>query len=138
GAVTFGPQIAINMNAFRLIHENPCMPYPPLGTSTTAIFDASAGAFLTTDGGQSFHAYEGTAHMSAHYTTTSDNGVNKNVDAEILSLDLSGGTFPAGMQFRESPTLASVGSLASEAVLGGGLAMHADLDLFMEVSTNSG
>jgi len=85
----------------------------------------------------SSHGYGGIAHLTIHYTTTSDNGTLKYVDAEILSMNVSGGSFPAGVQFRESPTLVSGGQLSSE-VWQGALNLHADLDVYTELSLNGG
>jgi hypothetical protein len=113
------------------------MPYPPLGGSANVTFDAHADVYLSTDGGATSHDYSETAHMTAHYATISDDGTNKSVNAEILAMDVSGGTFPAGVLLRESPTLASVGPLASEA-WESGRAMHAALDVFTELSLDNG
>ena len=119
-------------------HESPCTPYPPLGSSTDLTFDAYVGACLTVVGISTSHGVSGMAQVTVRYTTLSDDGVTKDVDVEIVSMDVSGGTFPPGVLLRQSPTLASGGPLASQAVAGGGRLLHADFDLFTELSVDGG
>jgi hypothetical protein len=134
-SVIYGSNSILN---FTLGDETPCLPYPPVGTSADDTFDAHMSVRLSSDGGNTFPFYVGMAHMIARYTTVSDNGVNRNIDAEILSMDLSSPTFPAGLLIRESPTLASTGPLASEIVQGGGRALHAHINLYTEMSVDNG
>jgi len=59
-------------------------------------------------------------------------------DTELLQLDISGGTLPAGMRVRESPTLASTGKTAISPPPGGGFIIDSVFDVFTELTMNVG
>jgi len=59
-------------------------------------------------------------------------------DTEMLQLDISGGSLPAGMRIRESPTLPSSGKTAMSPAPGGGFVIDSFFDVFTELSTDGG
>jgi fluoride ion exporter CrcB/FEX len=56
---------------------------------------------------------------------------------ELTQLDISGGTLPAGVQIRESPTKASLGQTRIETTAGG-YQIDSFFDVYLEVSTDFG
>jgi len=59
-------------------------------------------------------------------------------DTEMLQLDISGGTMPAGMLIRESPSQASNGQTQDLSQGGGQFRIDSFFDVFVELSTDSG
>jgi len=59
-------------------------------------------------------------------------------DTEMLSLDISGGTFPPGVMIRESPTLASLGYHYTALISGGIDKIVSFFDIFTELSVDGG
>ena len=57
---------------------------------------------------------------------------------EMTQLDISGGTLPAGMQIRESPTKASLGTTTILPAPGGGYTISSFFDVYTELSTDGG
>ena len=132
GSVSFGA--SYDMGQLTVFNPSTCTPFPPLGDSIDATFDASAGTYSITDG-----SYHGSAHVTVHETTTADNGTNKLISLQMLALDISGGTFPAGMAIRESPTLASNGQAATEpSQVGNGRDVNVDFNLSLELTKDGG
>ena len=132
GSVSFGA--SYDMQQLTVFNPSTCTPFPPLGDSIDATFDADAGTFSLTD---FYHV--GTAHVTVHETTTADNGTDKTISLEMLALDISGGTFPAGMAIRESPALASTGQAATEpSQVGNGRDVNVDFNLSLELTKNGG
>ena len=56
----------------------------------------------------------------------------------MLQLDLSGGSLPAGVMIRESPTLPSRGGTTARALPGGTYRVDSFFDVFTEVSLDGG
>jgi len=71
-------------------------------------------------------------------TLTQVNGDTRTFQTEMLSLDLSGGTLPAGVMIRESPTLPSTGQTKITAFSKGGFLIDSFFDIFVEVSLDGG
>jgi hypothetical protein len=65
-------------------------------------------------------------------------GSTRFFDTEMLQLDLSGGTLPAGMLIRESPTLASTGQTTIQDPSGGNFRIDSFFDVFVELSFDGG
>ena len=132
GSVNFGA--SYDMQQLTVANASTCTPFPPLGNSIDATFDAGAGTFSMTDG-----TYLGSAHVTVHETTIADDGTNKTISLEMLTMDIGGGTFPAGTEIRESPTLASNGQAATEpSQVGNGRSVNVDFNLFLELTRNGG
>ena len=71
-------------------------------------------------------------------TLTQVNGDTRTFQTEMLSLDLSGGTLPANVKIRESPTLQSTGQTTIRAFSKGGFLIDSFFDIFVEVSLDGG
>jgi len=71
-------------------------------------------------------------------TLSQVDGDTRTFQTEMLSLDLSGGTLPAGVKIRESPTLASTGQTKISAFPKGGFLIDSFFDIFVEVSLDGG
>jgi len=132
GSVSFGA--SYEMQQLTVANPSTCTAFPPLGDSIDASFDADAGIFSLTD---FYHV--GTAHVTVHETTTADNGTDKTISLEMLAMNIAGGTFPAGMAIRESPTLASTGQAATEpSQVGNGRDVNVDFNLVLELTKDGG
>ncbi|MDB6056632.1 MAG: hypothetical protein JWO95_476, partial [Verrucomicrobiales bacterium] len=64
-------------------------------------------------------------------------GASRIFDTEMLQLEVSGGTLPAGVMLRESPTKASLGQTTIRQV-GGGFLIGSFFDVFTEMSMDGG
>jgi hypothetical protein len=71
-------------------------------------------------------------------TLTQVDGGTRTFDTEMLQLNLSGGTLPAGVMIRESPTLASTGRTTIRESSKGGFVIDSFFDIFVEVSLDGG
>lgn len=59
-------------------------------------------------------------------------------DTEMTQLDVSGGSMPAGLMIRESPTKASLGQTTVQPVAGGTYKIMSAMEVYTEVSTDNG
>jgi hypothetical protein len=100
--------------------------------SGTSFFDVFVD--LSLDG--TAYTANGVGQMSV---TTNDNALpNTTVfQTEMLQLDISGGTLPAGVMIRESPTLQSTGQ-ATVTNIGGLYQIDSFFDVFVELSLDGG
>jgi len=126
------------LNAVILEQSDACHPFPQLGASTLAMFDAVLDLNLSSDGGSTYAMHAAPASLTAHLTTTNQNGGNKIIQTELLQMDASGGSLPAGVLLRESPTLASLGQAQSTDIGGGQFQISSFFDVFTELSLDSG
>ena len=126
------------LNAVIVEQSNACHPFPPLGASTLAMFDAVVDINLSSDGGSSYTTVAAPASLTAHVTTTNQIRNNKTIQTELLQMDVSGGSLPAGVLLRESPTLASSGQAQSTDLGGGQFQISSFFDVFTELSLDSG
>ncbi len=78
------------------------------------------------------------ALLKMKVTFLSAAGSTGTYDAELLQLDLTGGTLPVGMMLRESPTLASTGLFKSTNLGSGLYRVSSFFDVFTELSTDAG
>jgi hypothetical protein len=106
------------------------------GGAVIPTFSAQASFELSRDNGATWQpvtiAPEGTARAALTVS-----GGTRSFDTEMLQLDLSGGTLPSDLQFRESPSQPSLGSLtAIEA--GSRFQISSFFDVFLEVSSDGG
>ncbi|MGD0596520.1 MAG: MopE-related protein [Sedimentisphaerales bacterium] len=114
---------------------------PPLpGITTSHTFGEQVDLEVSYDGGLTFTHATAPATVGVQITARlGDDGTTEYYDTEMTELDISGGTLPAGVQIRESPTHASLGRTTSSAV-GGGATYQMDsfFDIYTEVSTDGG
>jgi hypothetical protein len=115
-------------------------PPPPPGGSQLENFGSSVDMLLSLDGGHTF--LPATVNMTASVQVTSrpnlDTGGTRFFDTEMLSLDMSGGSLPANVRLRESPTKQSLGRTSVRPDSGGGFRINSFFDIFTEVSLDGG
>jgi hypothetical protein len=85
-----------------------------------------------------FAPFSATASFQEHVVSQVDNGNTRFFDTEMLALDISGGTLPAGVLLRESPTKASTGRTAIRSASDSTSRIGSFFDVFTELSTDGG
>jgi len=111
------------------------MPAP--GTSLTNVFASQAELWMSTNGGTKLQQVLAGANVTVVVTNKGPAGPVRFYDTEMLQLDLSGGSLPPMVEFRVSPTKASIGKTLIEAVPDG-ITISSFFDVFTEVSTDAG
>ena len=116
-----------------------CDPVPPAGSGGIAVHATSATfhAMWSVNG---FPPQPITAPVQVTYRITDagpDGSGNELYQTEMLQLDIQGGTLPAGVMLRESPTLQSTGQIKTRPVAGG-YRIDSFFDIFPEMSVNGG
>ena len=76
--------------------------------------------------------------LAGHGTLTVDCNNPNSYSTEMLQLDIAGGSLPAGLRIRESPTLASTGGAAIQPQPDGTYAIDSFFDVWTELSTDNG
>jgi uncharacterized repeat protein (TIGR01451 family) len=129
-------------NTINVVMTNPllssfsaCTNLPASGSQAIS-FTATFAADVSINGGPATRM-QAPASVALTATFSSQSGNTKTYTAQITQLDVSGGSFAATWQLRESPTLQSNGQITVTTISGGS---HLDsvFDLFTELSTNSG
>ncbi len=125
-----------SIGSLELRFTSPPSPRPPLGAAAFYVLDGTAQCVLRVAGSPPVAA---ACPISAQVieTHTYDDGAVRVFDTEMLKLNLGGGSFPAGVLIRESPTLPSKGktSLRTQAT---GFAIESFFDVFCEISLDGG
>ena len=113
----------------------PCSALPAVvGSDADEYYSGQVDFELSTDGGVTWgpaHAPV-TFHVGYHYTGLAGPDT-RHFDTEMLQLDISGGTLPYTLAFRESPILVSNGLTLVRAVPGGFM-IDSFFDVFTEMS----
>jgi hypothetical protein len=130
--VTFGT--AFQLRTFKQHVMAPSTPLPNAGQAAFAAYGSTVQFELSTDGGTVWVPASLDAEALTRIVST---GLTDPFDTELLTLPLSGGTLPAGILLRESPTLASTGRYGVRAVAEGYM-ISSFFDIFLEVSTDGG
>jgi PEP-CTERM motif len=109
-------------------------PDPGGGGSFSAMSFFDVFVDVTLDGNH--YSANGVGHFS-------DNGADNlpstsTFNTEMLQLDISGGGLPAGVEIRESPTLASPGTTMVTDIGGGQFRIDSFFDIFTELSIDGG
>jgi hypothetical protein len=114
-------------------------PPPASGGTNTENFNSMVDGQISLDGGNTFTPFTAPAAVSVNVTSRSnlDNGNTRFFDTEMTSLNLSGGSLPAGVMVRESPTKQSLGRTS---VRGDRSGFHVSsfFDVFTELSLDGG
>ncbi|MFI5253278.1 MAG: putative Ig domain-containing protein [Bacteroidota bacterium] len=110
---------------------------PALGASQPYDFSCVCDFELSTDGGTTFSNQTVPGTCSVNLLHSRDSASVRFFDTEMLTLNLSGGTLPAGIMLRESPTLQSTGSTTINSTTGG-FKIDSFFDVFFEVSLDGG
>jgi hypothetical protein len=113
-------------------------PPPPLGTTNIHGFGSTVNMMLSTDSGNNFFPQSAPGNVMVQVFHDSDLGNTSFFDTEMLQLDLSGGTLPAGVMIRESPTLPSLGQTSITDLGGGQYRIDSFFDVFTELSFDGG
>jgi hypothetical protein len=113
-------------------------PPPPVGGSSTHTF-GSRVRFLWQQAGGPPTPLEAPAQCTVLVRHTKDDAAGtRYIETEMLALDISGGSLPAGVRLRESPTRPSLGRTTIRTFGGGGFGIDSFFDVFTEVSTDGG
>lgn len=113
-----------------------CVAPPLVGSQlhsfgSTVFFDLSVNAGPSTQ-------FSAPAAVSVIVTFDQQLGATRFFDTEMLQLDIFGGTLPAGVMVRESPTLQSTGKTSIEDLGGGQYKIDSFFDIFTELSLDQG
>ena len=102
------------------------------GSRISSFFDVFTDMVLSTNGGAPTHF---TSHTNGTVNITDAGGGVYNT--EMTQLDITGGTLPAGMRLRESPTLQSLGQ-TTITPQGNQFKINSFFDVFTELSLDNG
>ncbi len=126
-----------NVSHSGFTNNNP--PPPPAGGSAIHTFNSTIECDISIDEGANFNHIVAPAFCAVRVTDATPPGSTVRVyDTEMLALDISGGTLPAGIRLRESPTLASTGVTTIRPGANGGYRIGSFFDIFPEISLNGG
>ena len=137
GVVPFPGGIILSNLAHRVFSAG-AVPPPALGTSVTHSFTSQVEMAVSFDGGLIWQSCVVSNALTQIYLINngSDSG-DTLYGAQMLQLNVSGGTLPAGVMIRESPTLASAGETRIQTTPGGYM-IDSFFDVWLEISTDSG
>ena len=113
-----------------------CVPLPALGGSTNQ--QDHSTSVLRLWNGLSTIVGGGNALMTVHLLDVPPNVNPREVDLELLALDLAPSALPANVKLRESPTLASTGHLQQNEMTPGQYRLTSFFDVFFELSIDGG
>jgi hypothetical protein len=113
-------------------------PPPQTSTPQTHQFPSRVTAGLSSDGGATFRCVSAPAQTSVKLSLTNSVGCTNFYSTEMTQLDISGGSLPPGIMFRQSPTKRSLGQLTVQPAAGGGYLMNSFFDVWPELSTDGG
>ena len=123
---------------FLLRNFTQSFPAPAPGAAETHACDATVDLTLSVDGGTTFSPAMVPANVAFHIASAGDSGDTRYFDTEMLSLSISGGSLPAEIMIRESPSRASLGRTSQRTLPGGPVAVDSFFDIFTELSTDGG
>lgn len=110
---------------------------PPLpGFSDIHSYSSALSLELSNDGGATYNACTATVTATFLITGSQDDGSTRYFSTEMFGFNAGGGTLPAGVLIRESPTLPSTGRTAIRTA--GSYRVDSFFDIFFEVSTDWG
>jgi hypothetical protein len=114
------------------------VPPPALGAEVTHSFNSQVEMDISFDGGLTWQScVVANAPTQVYAVNSGVDGADTVYGGQALRLDLSGGTLPAGVMIRESPTLASAGETRIETIPGGYM-IDSFFDIYLEISTDYG
>ena len=113
------------------------LPASSPGAFATHTFDAVMDFTLSMNGGPVVPT-TAPAHVTSFDRFNHVSGPTRFFDTEMIQLDISGGSLPAGTRIRESPTLASTGATSVQDLGGGSFRIDSFFDVFTELSIDTG
>jgi len=122
----------------RLSHPSAMFDLPPGGLPTMqSLYDVSMDVSL--DGGRTFVTYTSSANVRMRATELPivPPSPVRAFDTEMLALDISGGTLPAGVVIRESPP-PFLGLTSMTPTFLGGFWVNSHIDVMTELSLDGG
>ena len=134
GSVTFSNGWELRLLDFE--NSIDCDPLPPLGGSTNQ--QDHSTCVLRLWNGLSLIGAGGNELMTMHLFAVPPSVNPREVDLELLALDLSPGSLPMNVQLRESPTLVSNGHMQQTEVTPGNYHVTSFFDVFFELSLDNG
>jgi hypothetical protein len=110
---------------------------PPPGSPVTHNFGSHVEFEISFNGGTTYTSITANAANTMQIAYQSSSGGEDTYLTEMTKLDIIGGSLPAGVQIRESPTLVSTGETHIKPVPGGYM-ICSFFDIYTEVSTDYG
>ncbi|MCX5684554.1 MAG: PEP-CTERM sorting domain-containing protein [Planctomycetota bacterium] len=138
--VFFSP-VGIVVTNVKLVPSTGVPTYVPPTTGGTITANSFFDIFteVSVDGGGTFTPMSASSVPSTiRITGGASGGGVRSFDTEMLSLNISGGTLPAGVMIRESPTLASNGQHSITDLAVGTYQIDSFFDIFTELSVDGG
>ena len=114
------------------------LPPPPPGGSQVHSFGSQVQFRISTDGGQTFSPALAPAQAVVQVSSSVDQGNTRFFNTEMLSLNIAGGSLPAGVMLRESPSKASLGRTSVRQSSAAGYMTASFFDIFTELSLDGG
>lgn len=111
---------------------------PPLGSKDSVSFTCSVILEISVDTGTTFTAFTTTGTSKIILDHTEDIGPTSFFETEMVQMDLTGGTLPPGVIFRESPVHQSTGLIQQSPAAPGVIAEANFMHLHLEMSMNGG
>ncbi len=127
----------VSMQDFHFVMRSPAPPLPLPGTLAVADLDADGRLDFIMPGGSPVSApvsFQGQMRVGQSW----DTGGTRTFDTEMLSLNITGTSLPAGMLIRESPTLPSRGKTTQRTMPDGAYQIDSFFDIFTEISLDNG
>ncbi|MEY2409114.1 MAG: hypothetical protein QOF48_1784 [Verrucomicrobiota bacterium] len=117
-------------------------PPPPPGGTQVHQFGSQVSFLVSLDGGQTFSPASAPAQVAVRVDSRIDSGPTRFFDTEMLQLSISGGSLPAGVMVRESPSKQSLGRtsirMVNDPATGIWDYISSFFDIFTEVSLDGG
>ncbi|MCX6873778.1 MAG: hypothetical protein NTW21_08215, partial [Verrucomicrobia bacterium] len=137
GVVAFSSGILLSNITHRVFSAG-AVPPPSVGAYITHSFGSQVEMDISFDNGLTWQScVVGNAPTQVYAINNGADSGDTLYGAQMLQLNLGGGTLPAGVQIRESPTLASAGETRIE-LTPGGCMIDSFFDIYLEVSTDYG
>jgi hypothetical protein len=132
------PGLVIDQVEHTIFQETPCNSPPNvLNVPSIENFNSNVSGRYSLFSGPPT-PFSAPAPCVTRVTLTQVNGSTRTFQTEMLSMNLTGGTLPANVRIRESPTLQSTGQTTIRAFSKGGFLIDSFFDIFVEVSLDGG
>lgn len=115
-------------------------PLPGPGNTNTESFGSTVSGSISLNNGQTFSPFSAPASVTVQVNSRSDlnNNGTSYYDTLMPALNVSGGTLPAGVMLRASPTRASLGRATERQTADGNYRISSFFDIFTDISLDGG